>query len=89
MLRIISRGENSLGQTRVGIGVAVGAAYGHVVRGAVTRQPGVPVPGSRVDRRLFAVFFRTRDLAGETIANVAIHIERGPMICGKQISHKQ
>lgn len=72
-----------LGQTRVWIGVAVDAADGHVVRGAVARQPGVLVLGGHnVRRDLFAVFLCARDLTGETVARVAFHRERGSVIYG-------
>lgn len=70
----------SLGQTRIGVSVAVEAADGHVVRNAIARKSGVPVPGPDADRGGFAVFFRARDLTGVTVARVAVHLERGPVI---------
>lgn len=74
-----------LGQTRVWIGVAVDTAYGHVVRGAIARQPGMLVlAGRNVSRGLFAVFLRARDLTRETVARVAFHRERGSVICNGQ-----
>lgn len=74
-----------LGQTRVWIGVAVGAADGHVVRGAITWQPGMLVLAERnVRRGLFAVFLRARDFTGETVARVAFHRERGSVIYGTE-----
>lgn len=74
----------SLGQTRVGVRVAIGTTDGHVVWGTVARQSGVPVPGHGVYCRGFAVFLRASDLASETVARVAVHLERGSVVCNTE-----
>jgi len=73
-----------LGQTGVGVRVAVGTTDGHVVWDTVAWQSGVPVPGHGVYHRRFAVFFRASDLAGKAIARVAVHLERGSMVCNTE-----
>lgn len=72
--------KNLLGQTRIWIRVAVGAADGHVVRDTIARQTRVFVSGRDIGRGRFAVFLRASDFAGETVARVTIHHKRGSVI---------
>lgn len=50
-----------------------------MVRDAVARKSSVPVSGT--DRSGLAVFFCAGDLTGITVARVAVHFERGSVIC--------